>query len=152
MAGGLVKTHVPYRGSAPMDVDLVGGQISLAFDATPTAMPLAQAGKIRAIGAGMKKRIGGMPDLPTLDELGLKGFECYTWNVILAPAGTPKPVVDKLNKAINQALEDPKVINALSVAGIDPTPGSTPDQAADFVKTELAKWAPIIAASGAHID
>jgi tripartite-type tricarboxylate transporter receptor subunit TctC len=152
MAGGLNMTHVPYRGSAPMDVDWVGGQISMAFDATPTAMPLAKAGKIRAIGAGMKTRIKGMPDLPTLDELGLKGFECYTWNVILAPAGTPKPVVDKLNKAINDALADPKVANALEVAGIDPTPGSTPEQSTDFIKAELAKWAPIIQASGAHID
>ena len=100
----------------------------------------------------MKTRMKGMPDLPTLDELGLKGFECYTWNVILAPAGMPKPVVDKLNKAINEALADPKVINALVVAGIEPTPGSTPQQATEFIKTELAKWAPIIAASGAHID
>jgi tripartite-type tricarboxylate transporter receptor subunit TctC len=152
MAGGLNMTHVPYRGSAPMDTDLVGGQISMAFDAVPTAMPLAKAGSIRAIGAGMKTRMKGMPDLPTLDELGLKGFECYTWNVILAPAGTPQPVVDKLNKAINAAMADSKVINALEVAGVDPTPGSTPQQAAEFVKTELAKWAPIIAASGAHID
>ena len=152
MAGGLVVTHVPYRGSAPMDVDLVAGQIAMAFDATPTALPLTKAGKIRAIAAGMKKRIRDLPDLPTLDELGLKGYECYTWNVILAPAGTPQPAVDKLNKAINQALADPKVINALVVAGVDPTPGSTPQQAAEFVKTELAKWAPIIAASGAHIE
>jgi len=152
MAGGLNMVHVPYRGSAPMDVDLVGGQISMAFDATPTALPLAKAGKIRAIGAGMKKRIRDLPDLPTLDELGLKGFECYTWNVILAPSGTPKPVVAKLNKAINDALADPKVVHALEVAGIDPTPGSTPETSADFIKTELAKWAPIIAASGAHID
>jgi tripartite-type tricarboxylate transporter receptor subunit TctC len=151
-AGGLVMTHVPYRGSAPMDTDLVGGQISMAFDAVPTAMPLAKAGSIRAIGAGMKTRMKGMPDLPTLDELGVKDFECYTWNVILAPAGTPQPAVDKLNKAINEALADPKVINALVVAGVEPTPGSTPQQAAEFVKTELAKWAPIIAASGAHID
>jgi tripartite-type tricarboxylate transporter receptor subunit TctC len=135
-----------------MDVDWVAGQISMAFDATPTALPLAKAGKIRPIGAGMKQRIKELPDLPTLDELGLKGFECYTWNVILAPAGTPKPVVDKLNKAINEALADPKVSNALQVAGINPTPGSTPGDAAAFVKTELAKWAPIIAASGAHID
>jgi tripartite-type tricarboxylate transporter receptor subunit TctC len=100
----------------------------------------------------MKTRMKGMPDLPTLDELGLKGYECYTWNVILAPAGTPQPAVDKLNKAINEALADPKVINALVVAGVEPTPGSTPQQAAEFVKTELANWAPIIAASGAHID
>jgi tripartite-type tricarboxylate transporter receptor subunit TctC len=152
MAGGLVMTHVPYRGSAPMDVDWVAGQIAMAFDATPTAMPLAKAGKIRAIGAGMKTRIKGMPDLPTLDELGLKGYECYTWNVILAPSGTPKPVVAKLNKAINDALADPRIAHALEAAGIDPTPGSTPEQSADFIKTELAKWKPIIAASGAHID
>ena len=70
----------------------------------------------------------------------------------MSPAGTPQPAVDKLNKAINEALADPKVINALVVAGVDPTPGSTPQQATDFIKTELAKWAPIIAASGAHID
>jgi tripartite-type tricarboxylate transporter receptor subunit TctC len=152
MAGNLSMTHVPYRGSAPMDVDWVAGQISMAFDATPTAMPLAKAGKIRPIAAGMKTRIKEMPDLPTLDELGLKGFECYTWNVILAPAGTPKPIVDKLNKAINEALADTKVTHALEVAGISPTPGSTPEQAAEFIKTELAKWKPIIAASGAHID
>jgi tripartite-type tricarboxylate transporter receptor subunit TctC len=152
MAGGLEITHVPYRGSAPMDTDLIGGQIAMAFDAAPTAMPLAKAGQIRAIGAGMNTRMKGMPDLPTLDELGLKGYECYTWNVILAPAGTPQPAVDKLNKAINEALADPKVINSLVVAGVEPTPGSTPQQAAEFVKTELAKWAPIIAASGAHID
>jgi tripartite-type tricarboxylate transporter receptor subunit TctC len=152
MAGDLQMTHVPYRGSAPMDVDWVAGQIAMAFDATPTAMPLAKAGQIRAIGAGMKTRIKALPDLPTLDELGLKGFECYTWNVIFAPAGTPKPIVAKLNKAINDALADPKVTNALQVAGIDPTPGSTPEQAAEFAKTELAKWKPIIAASGAHID
>ncbi len=152
MAGGLVMTHVPYRGSAPMDTDLIGGQIQMAFDAVPTAMPLAKAGQIRAIGAGTKERLKGMPDLPTLDELGLKGYECYTWNVILAPAGTPQPAVDKLNKTINEALDDPKVIHALVAAGVEPTPGSTPQQAAEFVKTELATWAPIIAASGAHID
>jgi tripartite-type tricarboxylate transporter receptor subunit TctC len=152
MAGNLSMTHVPYRGSAPMDVDLVAGQIAMAFDATPTALPLAKAGKIRAIAAGMKKRIRDLPDLPTLDELGLKGYECYTWNVILAPAGTPAPVVAKLNKAINGALADPKVANALQVAGIEPTPGSTPEQSTDFIKAELAKWQPIIAASGAHID
>ncbi len=151
-AGGLVMTHVPYRGSAPMDTDLVGGQIAMAFDATPTAMPLAKAGSIRAIGAGMLERIKAMPDLPTLDELGLKGYECYTWNVIVAPAKTPQPIVDKVNRAINEALADPKVANALEVAGIQPTPGSTPASTADFLKTELAKWAPIIKASGAHVD
>lgn len=152
MAGGLDITHVPYKGSAPMDTDLMGGQVVMAFDATPTAMPLAQSGKLRALGAGMLKRLAAMPDLPTLDEQGLKGYECYTWNSILAPAGTPKPIVDKLNAAANKALADPAVTDALKKAGIDPTPGSTPETTADFVKTELAKWAPIIKASGAQVD
>jgi tripartite-type tricarboxylate transporter receptor subunit TctC len=152
MAGGLEMTHVPYKGSAPMDTDLMGGQTTMAFDATPTALPLAQAGKLRALGAGMLKRLDAMPNLPTVDEQGLKGYECYTWNAILAPAGTPKPIVDKLNAAANKALADPKVIDSLVKAGVDPTPGSTPQSTADFVKAELAKWAPIIKASGAQID
>jgi tripartite-type tricarboxylate transporter receptor subunit TctC len=149
---GVEITHVPYKGSAPMDTDLMGGQISMAFDATPTALPLAQSGKLRALGAGMLKRLAALPDLPTLDEQGLKDYECYTWNAILAPAGTPQPIVDKLNAAANKALADPAVSSALINAGIDPTPGSTPASTADFVKAELAKWAPIIKASGAQVD
>jgi tripartite-type tricarboxylate transporter receptor subunit TctC len=152
LAGGLDVTHVPYKGSAPMDTDLMGGQIAMAFDATPTALPLAKSGKLRALGAGMAKRVAAMPDLPTLQEQGLPGFECYTWNVLLAPAGTPKPIVDKLNAAINKSLADPAVTSALEKAGIDATAGSTPETTADFVKAELAKWAPIIKASGAEID
>jgi tripartite-type tricarboxylate transporter receptor subunit TctC len=152
LAGGLNIVHVPYRGSAPMMSDLVAGQISMAFDATPTAMPQAQVGAIRAVGAGMARRMRAMPELPTLQEQGLKGFECYTWNAILAPAGTPQPIVDRLNAAINEALAEPAVIKRLEEAGIDPTPGSTPEQAAAFVKAELAKWAPIIKATGAQIE
>jgi tripartite-type tricarboxylate transporter receptor subunit TctC len=152
LAGGINVVHVPYRGSAPMMSDLVGGQISMAFDATPTALPQAQSGAIRAIGAGMATRMRAMPELPTLQEQGLKGFECYTWNAILAPADTPQPIVDRLSEAINKALDDPAVFKRLQEAGIDPTPGSTPKQATAFIKAELAKWAPIIKASGAHID
>ena len=152
LAGGVNAVHVPYRGSAPMMSDLVGGQISMAFDATPTALPQAQSGAIRAIGAGMATRMRAMPELPTLQEQGLKGFECYTWNAILAPADTPQPIVDRLSEAINKALDDPAVFKRLQEAGIDPTPGSTPKQATAFIKAELAKWAPIIKASGAHID
>ena len=151
-AGGLNIVHVPYRGSAPMMGDLVAGQISMAFDATPTALPQAQSGAIRAVGAGMAERMRALPDLPTLQEQGLKGFECYTWNAILAPAGTPEPIVAQLNDAINKSLADPVVFKRLQEAGIDPTPGSTPAQAADFIKAELAKWAPIIKASGAEVN
>jgi len=151
-AGGLSITHVPYRGSAPMMGDLVGGQISMAFDATPTAMPQALTGAIRALGAGMATRMRAMPDLPTLQEQGLKGFECYTWNAILAPAGTPAAVVDKLADSIKTSLADPVIIKRLEETGVDPTPGQTPAKTADFIKAELAKWAPIIKASGARVD
>ena len=151
-AGGLEATHVPYRGSAPMIADLVGGQIAFAFDALPTVLPQVQAGRIRAIGGGMATRARAMPDLPTLQEQGVKGFECYTWNAILAPAKTPAPIVAQLGAAINKALADPAVLKRLEVAGVDPTPDSTPEKLADFIKAELAKWAPIIRASGAQVD
>jgi tripartite-type tricarboxylate transporter receptor subunit TctC len=131
--------------------DLVGGQISMAFDATPTAMPQAQNGAIRALGAGTAERMRAMPELATLHEQGLKGFDCYTWNAILAPAGTPQPIVDKLAAAIIKGLEDPAVFKRLQEAGVDPTPGRGPKQTADFIKAELAKWAPIIKASGAQV-
>ncbi len=151
-AGGLNITHVPYRGSAPMMGDLIAGQISMAFDATPSALPQAQSGAIRALGAGMAARMRALPDLPTLQEQGIKGFECYTWNAILAPANTPPPIVAQLNDAMNKALADPAVFRRLQEVGIDPTPGSKPEQVAEFIKAELAKWAPIIKASGAEVN
>jgi tripartite-type tricarboxylate transporter receptor subunit TctC len=152
LAGGLDLQHVPYRGSAPMMGDLVSGQISMAFDATPTALPQAQSGAIRALGAGMASRMRVLPDLPTLQEQGLKGFECYTWNAILAPAGTPPAIVAKLAGAIKTALDDPTVFRRLQEAGVDPTLGRGPGETADFIKAELAKWAPIIKMSGAAVN
>jgi tripartite-type tricarboxylate transporter receptor subunit TctC len=151
-AGGLQMVHVPYRGSAPMMADLVGGQIAIAFDALPTVLPQVQAGKIRAIGGGMATRARAMPDLPTLQEQGVPGFECYTWNAILAPAKTPAPIVTALAGAIHRALADPTILKRLQDVGVDPTPDSTPEKLAEFIKAELAKWAPIIKASGAHVD
>jgi tripartite-type tricarboxylate transporter receptor subunit TctC len=152
LAGGLDVVHVPYRGSAPMMNDLIGGQISFAFDATPTALPQALSGAIRPLGAGMAERMRALPALATLQEQGLKGFECYTWNAILAPANTPQQFIARLNKAMNQALDDPEVFKRLQEVGIDSTPGSTPEGAANFIKLELTKWAPIIQASGAQLD
>jgi tripartite-type tricarboxylate transporter receptor subunit TctC len=151
-AGGLDATHVPYKGSAPMISDLVGGQITMAFDALPTVLPQLRAGKIRALGAGMATRARALPDLPTLQEQGIAGFECYTWNAILAPAKTSPLIVALLADAINKSLADPNVFKRLQDVGVDPTPDSTPEKLAEFIKFELAKWAPIIKASGAQID
>jgi tripartite-type tricarboxylate transporter receptor subunit TctC len=152
MAGGLEIQHVPYRGSAPMMGDLVGGQISMAFDGTPTALPQIQQGAIRAVGAGMLERVKALPELPTLQEQGLKGFECYTWNAILAPAGTPQPIVDKLAAGIKTALDDPMVVKRLERAGVNPVFGRGPKETIEFMKAEIAKWAPIIKQSGAVIN
>jgi tripartite-type tricarboxylate transporter receptor subunit TctC len=152
LAGGLQIQHVPYRGSAPMMGDLVGGQISMAFDATPTALPQIQSGAIVAAGAGMAERMRVLPNLPTLQEQGLKGFECYTWNAILAPAGTPQSIVEKLAGAIKVALDDPNVVKRLQDAGVDPMFGRGPKETMEFLKAELAKWAPIIKLSGAVVN
>ena len=134
-----------------MMADLVGGQISMAFDATPTAMPQALSGAIRPLGAGMAQRIRQMPDLPALQEQGVEDFECYTWNAILAPAGTPQLVIDKLAAAILKGMEDLAVLSALQNAGVEATPGRGPKEASEFIKRELAKWVPIIKASGAQV-
>jgi tripartite-type tricarboxylate transporter receptor subunit TctC len=152
IVGGLDVVHVPYRGSAPMMADLVGGQIAMAFDALPTVLPQVHAGTIRAIGGGMATRARALPDLPTLQEQGVNGFECYTWNAILAPAMTPAPIVAQLSEAINKALADPIVLKRLQDVGVDPTPDGTPEKLSNFIKAELAKWAPIIKASGAQVD
>jgi tripartite-type tricarboxylate transporter receptor subunit TctC len=151
-AGGLDIVHVPYRGSAPMMADLVGGQINMAFDATPSAGPQVATGAIRALGGGMAERLRTMPELPTLQEQGIKGFECYTWNAILAPAGTPPAIVERLNATMQKAMADPAVIKRLQEVGVDPTPGRGPKETADFINAELAKWAPIIKASGAVVN
>ena len=152
MAGGLDLEHVPYRGSGPMMNDLAAGQIPMAFDGTPTILPQIQAGTVRALAMGTAARARAMPDLATMQEQGFPGFECYTWNAIFAPAKTPKPIVAQLAAAINTALDDKSVFARLQDVGIDPTPGSSPEKLAAFVKAELAKWAPIIKASGAEID
>jgi len=143
---------VPYKGTGPAMNDLLGGQVTFMCDQTTTTTSQIKSGKVKAYGITSAKRVASLPDLPTLQEQGLKGFECYTWNAIFAPAKTPPQVVARLNEAINKALADPALFRRLQEAGIDPTPGTTPDKVAEFVRAELAKWAPIIKASGAELD
>ena len=152
LAGGLDIVHVPYRGSAPMMARSGRRADHHGLRRHAERLPQVQAGAIRALGAGMAERMRTMPDLPTLQEQGIKGFECYTWNAILAPAGTPAPIVERLNAAIQKAMGDPAVIKRLQEVGVDPTPGRGPKETADFIKAELAKWAPIIKASGAVVN
>lgn len=152
MAGGLEMEHVPYRGSGPMMIDLSAGQILIAFDGMPTVLPQLQAGTIKAIAMGTTKRASALPDLPTLDELGLKGYQCHFWTTMFAPAKTPRPIVNTLVDALNKSLDDPVIAKRMRELGFEITPNTSPEKLAAFLKAELAFWAPVIKASGASLD
>lgn len=152
MAGGLEIEHVPYRGSGPLMIDLAAGQIPMAFDGMPTVLPQLQAGTIKAIAMGTKNRASALPNLPTLDELGLKNYQCYFWTTFFAPAKTPRPIINTLVDALNKALDDPVIAGRMKELGFDITPNTSPDKLAAFLKAELAFWAPVIKASGASLD
>ena len=153
LAGGLDIAHVPYRGSAPMMGDLVAGQISMAFDATPTALPQAQAGAIRALGAGMAERMRAMPELPTLQEQGLQGLRVL--HLERDPRARRHAAADR-RQARRRDQEGAGRSRACSSACRRPASirrsGRGPKETADFIKAELAKWAPIIKMSGAVVN
>lgn len=152
MAGGLEMEHVPYRGSGPMMIDLSAGQIPIAFDGMPTVLPQVQAGTIRAIAMGTQKRAGVLPDLPTLDEMGMKGYQCHFWTTFFAPAKTPKPIIAMLTDALNRTLADPVIAKRMQDLGFEITPNTSPEKLAAFLKAELAFWLPVVKASGASLD
>lgn len=147
----LTKTdlvHVPYRGSGPALIDLVGGQIDVMFDVFSTAAPLAKSGKVRPIAITAAVRSAQFPDVPTMAEAGVKGFDAGTWFAVLAPAGLPKPIVDQLNRALNATLTDKEVRDNLVSQGAEPR-GGTPDQLRDFFAAEYDRWGKVVKA--AHI-
>ena len=148
---GVDILHVPYKGSAPAVADLLGGQVQMMFDNMPVSLPHAKAGKLRALAVTSLKRSPALPDVPTMDEEGLKGFDATSWFGLLAPAGTPKDIVAKLNAASVAALATPDMRERLAAQGADPV-GNTPEQFAAFIKAEIEKWAKIVKASGARVD
>src|SRR6185436_5302520 len=133
---GIKLTHVPYKGSAAALADVLGGQLSMMFDTLITSVPQLKAGKLRAIGFSENRRASQLPDLPTMDELGLKGFEVSSWQGIIAPAGTPPAVVDRLYVETAKALKMPDVVERLATQGGNELIGSTPAQFAALIKTE----------------
>jgi tripartite-type tricarboxylate transporter receptor subunit TctC len=158
LAGELFKTaagvdivHVPYRGGGLAAADLAGGQVQMMIDVMPNVLPLATAGKLRALGVSTVARVPAAPDIPTIAESGLPGFEVSAWDGIFAPAGTSPAVVERLNAAIRAALADPKVREALVARGAQPV-ASTPDELARHVAAESEKWARVVRQSGAKID
>ncbi|WP_341989113.1 tripartite tricarboxylate transporter substrate binding protein [Azorhizobium sp. AG788] len=148
---GVKMVHVPYKGAGPAMLDLVGGQVKIMFDNLPSAIGHIRKGSVVGLAITTKERSPAAPDLPTVSESGLPGYETYSWNAIFAPAGTPMAIIDILAKAGAQAVADPEVQAKLADLSAV-TVGSTPDQLAAHVKSELAKWGPVVKASGASIS
>jgi len=148
---GVEMTHVPYKGSAPALTDLIGGQVQLMFDNLPSSLPFIKAGKLRALAVTSGARAAALPDLPTLAESGLPGFEASSWFGVLAPAGTSRDIVAKLNGAIAGWLASPEAKEKLLAQGAIAA-GGTPEDFARHIGAETSKWAKVVKASGAHID
>ena len=158
LAGELLKTtagidliHIPYKGAAPAVADLLGGQVNTAFVSLPAALPHVKAGKLVGLGITSPVRSAVAPELPRFAEAGLGGYALENWYGALAPAGTPREIVNKLNAEIVKALQMPDVKERLTSQGFE-TRTSTPDEFAAFLKSEIVKWAGIVKASGAKVD
>ncbi|MGN8003983.1 tripartite tricarboxylate transporter substrate binding protein [Acidovorax sp. 22279] len=144
---GTPIVHIPYRGGGPAMIDTMSGQVAMSFSVLSAAQPHVQAGKLRALGVTGTKRSPLMPDVPTIAEAGLPGYTFETWFIVFAPAGTPKPVIDKLNTSLNQALNTPALRERMARDGFDPTP-STPEQARARLEQEMPQWAKLIKERG----
>ncbi len=148
---GIDMVHIPYKGAAPAIVDVLGGQVSLAFVSLPAALPHIRAGKLTALGTSGPQRSAVAPDVPTIAEAGFPGYELENWYGLLAPAGTPRTVVTKLNGEIVKILQAPDVKERLNSQGFE-IRTSTPEQFAAYLKSEIVKWAKIVKDSGAKVD
>ena len=158
LAGELFKTeahidivHVPYKGAAPALQDVVSGQDQMMFATAASVLGFIKSGQVRALAVTTLKRTAVLPDLPTMDELGLRGFDATTWHGLVAPAGTPKDIIGTLHRATIETLNDPEVRQSLGALGVDIV-GDTPEEFAAYIKSEIPKWAAVIKASGAKLD
>ncbi|MFN7087442.1 MAG: Bug family tripartite tricarboxylate transporter substrate binding protein [Burkholderiales bacterium] len=149
LQAGTKIVHVPYKGGGPSIVDLVAGNINLIFATAASSMPHIKSGRIRALAVTTAKRSGLVPDLPTIAEAGLKGFEANNWYGIVAPAGTPRAIINRLNKEIVAVLNLPDVKDFLFKQGLDTAP-STPEDFGAYIRSEKAKWEQVIKAAGLY--
>lgn len=151
MQTGTAIVHIPYRGTVPAVTDLIGGQIQLVFTGAPAVLGFVKNGQLRALAVSSPKRLEAMPDLPTVAESGYKNFEADQWYGVVAPAGTPKDIVQKLNLQINAALNAPELKKRLITEGAVATP-ETPEAFGQLIATEIARWQPVISSGRVKSD
>jgi tripartite-type tricarboxylate transporter receptor subunit TctC len=144
-------THIPYRGSGPSTTELISGQVSVGFPGIATGLPHIKAGRLRVLAVTSARRSPQMPDVPTIAESGVPGYDAALWLGIVVPQGTPKAIVDKLNTEINSVLQMPDVKNGYAAIGFD-AGGSTSETFAAFIKSEYAKWVKLVRESAAQVN
>jgi tripartite-type tricarboxylate transporter receptor subunit TctC len=143
--------HVPYKGNAEAITDLIGGQLSMVFTGVPPVVPLAKAGKVRLLATTGKERMANLPDVPTIKEAGITGADVLIWYGVVAPAGTPKDVIVRLNRVIVKAMNTPDVRDKFAQQGVDPA-ASTPEEFAEFIRTEVSRWGKVIRTAGIKLE
>jgi tripartite-type tricarboxylate transporter receptor subunit TctC len=148
---GVKMTHVPYKGAGPALTALLGGEVQVAFPAISGAIPFIKSGKLRGLGITSLQRSSAAPDLPTVSEAGLNGYEATTWYGLMTPTGTPKEIISRLHDEMVKVLKRPDVKERLAAAGADPI-GSTPEQFTAYIRSEIDKWGKLVKMSGARPD
>jgi tripartite-type tricarboxylate transporter receptor subunit TctC len=147
-AGKLDIPHVPYRGGGQLIVDLVSGQVPLGLIGLPPTLPHIKAGKLKVFAVTARKRSPSLPDVPTVEEAGLPGYETIQWFGPVVPAGTPKPVISRLFGEFVKGLKNPSVVERLSKAGLEVAPSASPEAYGEFIRAEIARWPAIVKAAG----
>jgi tripartite-type tricarboxylate transporter receptor subunit TctC len=150
-AAGVRMTHVPYKGAAPAFTGLLGGEIALYMSSVPPALPMMKAGRVRAIGVTSTKRMASLPNVPTISETGLPGYEVTNWYGVMMPVGVPKDILAKVHGDLVKILKQPEVQQRFAGEGGDIS-ANTPGEFATFIRNEIAKWAKAVKASGAKVD
>jgi tripartite-type tricarboxylate transporter receptor subunit TctC len=149
---GVAANHVPYRGEAAALNDMIGGRLTFMLSGTPTVAPHIQSGAVRALATPSPKRSSLVPAVPTTTEAGMAQWQTYSCIMLLAPKGTPRPIVERLNREANAAMASNEVKERLAKLGIDAVESSTPESTAKFIRDEAEKWAPIVRATGAQVE
>ncbi len=148
---GVKMTHVPYKGGGPAVIALVGGQCSVGFATTPSVLPQVKSGKLRGLAVTSAQRSASTPDLPTLSEAGVPGYDAGTWYGLLVPTGTPKEIIARLHAESTRQLRQPDVRERLDATGFEPI-GNTPEEFGAYIRSEIEKWSKVVKASGARAD